>query len=169
MLVSTKGRYALRMMIDIARHPDVPRLSLREIGKRQGVSAKYLEQLARLLCSAGLLKGWRGQGGGYQLAIPAEEILAGDIIRATEGTVEPVACLASKDAACPRACYCETNPFWTGLGKVISDYVDGFTLAELAAAQGDNEVIPGPCLGYADSLSTSSRRVRKPAGETARA
>lgn len=169
MLVSTKGRYALRMMIDIARHPDESRVSLREIGERQGVSAKYLEQLARLLCNAGLLKGWRGQGGGYQLSRPPQDISAGDIIRATEGTVAPVACLARVDTECPRASHCETNPFWSGLDQVISDYVDRFTLARLADEQGDNEVVPGPCLSYVPSIAPHVGRADEAAGGGERA
>ncbi|MEE8716423.1 MAG: Rrf2 family transcriptional regulator [Coriobacteriales bacterium] len=153
MLVSTKGRYALRMMIDIARNSDHGPVSLREIGERQGVSAKYLEQLARLLYSAGLLVGSRGQGGGYSLAKPAAEILAGDIIRATEGTVAPVACLARTDTVCPRACYCETNRFWTGLDRVITEYVDSYTLEDLVQMQDSDEVVPGPCLSYSPTIA----------------
>ncbi len=154
MLVSTKGRYALRMMIDIARQPSDRRVSLREIGERQGISAKYLEQLARLLCAQGLLVGSRGQGGGYTLPRKPEEILAGDIIRATEGTVSPVACLARTDATCPRASHCETNPFWRGLEEVIANYVDSFTLADLVASQKSDEVVPGPCMSYVPSIGT---------------
>lgn len=150
MLVSTKGRYGLRMMIDIARHQGASRVSLREIGERQGISAKYLEQLARLLCTAGLLHGARGQGGGYVLSKAPEDILIGDILRATEGSVAPVACLARTQVECPRAETCETRDFWEGLDAVITGYVDGVTLAELAAKVdcGDDEVTPGPCLAY---------------------
>jgi Rrf2 family protein len=153
MLVSTKGRYALRMMIDIARNSGRGPISLREIGERQGVSAKYLEQLARLLYSAGLLIGSRGQGGGYTLAKPPEDILAGDIIRATEGTVAPVACLARTDVTCPRQSVCETNEFWTGLNDVITKYVDSFTLAKLVEMQKSDEVVPGPCLSYSPTIA----------------
>lgn len=147
MLVSTKGRYGLRMMIDIARHQGVSRVSLREIGERQGISAKYLEQLARLLCTAGLLHGARGQGGGYILSKAPEDITIGDILRATEGSVAPVACLA-REVECPRVESCETREFWEGLDAVITGYVDGSTLADLANRQCDDEVQPGPCLAY---------------------
>ena len=97
-LVSTKGRYGLRMMIDIARHQGPGNISLREIGERQGISVKYLEQLARSLCAAGLLQGSRGQGGGYVLGKPADSMTAGEILRATEGSTAPVSCLARDDA-----------------------------------------------------------------------
>lgn len=148
MLVSTKGRYGLRMMIDIARHQGESRVSLREIGERQGISAKYLEQLARLLCTAGLLHGARGQGGGYLLSKAPEDIKVGDILRATEGSVAPVACLARADVDCPRAESCETREFWEGLDSVITSYVDGSTLADLASRHCGDEVKPGPCLAY---------------------
>lgn len=148
MLVSTKGRYGLRMMIDITRHQGESRVSLREIGERQGISAKYLEQLARLLCTAGLLHGARGQGGGYLLSKAPEDIKIGDILRATEGSVAPVACLARVEVECPRVESCETREFWEGLDEVISSYVDGVTLAELAKKHCDDDVQPGPCLAY---------------------
>ena len=115
MLVSTKGRYGLRMMIDIARHQAEGNVSLREIGERQGISVKYLEQLARSLCAADLLEGSRGQGGGYALARPARCITAGAILRATEGSTAPVSCLAKDDEHCPRQHDCETAAFWLGL------------------------------------------------------
>lgn len=156
MLVSTKGRYALRMMIDLARQKGEGRVSLREIGSRQGISPKYLEQLARLLCGAGLLEGSRGQGGGYVLARSARDITAGDILRATEGTMAPVACLAREDTQCPRSFACETNPFWRGLDDAINGYVDSFTLQDLVDAQTSDEVVPGPCLSYTPLHPTSS-------------
>ncbi len=148
MLVSTKGRYGLRMMIDIARHQNAGRVSLREIGERQGISSKYLEQLARLLCSGGMLAGSRGQGGGYVLAKDPGDIRVGDILRSAEGTVAPVACLAHTELECPRAGVCETRGFWNGLGRVIDEYVDSYTLADLVAMQEREDVVPGPCMGY---------------------
>ena len=97
MLVSTRGRYGMRMMIDIARHQGQGRVALREIGERQGISVKYLEQLARALCAAGLLEGSRGQGGGYVLAKSADDITAGQILRAMEGSTAPVSCLTGDE------------------------------------------------------------------------
>lgn len=151
MLVSTKGRYGLRMMIDIARNQGAQgssRVSLREIGTRQGISAKYLEQLARLLCADGLLLGSRGQGGGYVLGKPADQIRVGDILRAAEGSLSPVSCLARTDTVCPRRDMCETLSFWEGLDEVIARYVDSFTLADMVESIEVDEVFPGPCLGY---------------------
>ena len=131
MLISTKGRYALRMMIDIAEHSERERVSLREIGQRQDISAKYLEQLARSLCASGLLNGSRGQGGGYALSKGADEISVGDILRSAEGTVAPVSCLAHPETACPRRDECTTIEFWAGLDDAIERYVDAWTLDDL--------------------------------------
>lgn len=147
MLVSTKGRYGLRMMIDIARHQGEGNISLREIGERQGISVKYLEQLARSLCAANLLQGSRGQGGGYALSKPAACITAGEILRATEGSTAPVSCLAGDDAHCPRQFDCETAAFWLGLDKMIAAYVNGYTLYDLVNDSEECGQTPGPCLG----------------------
>lgn len=132
MLISSKGRYALRLMIYIAAFGDVEgKIALREVAAREDISLKYLEQLVRPLMQAGLLRGVRGKGGGYMLAKPADEIRAGDILRAAEGTTTPVAC-EGLDGACQRAGLCSTVKFWTGLDAVIEEYVDGVTLADLA-------------------------------------
>ena len=151
MLVSTKGRYGLRMMIDIARNQGAQGsacVSLREIGTRQGISSKYLEQLARLLCADGLLHGSRGQGGGYVLGRPADQIKVGDILRAAEGSLAPVSCLARTDTVCPRRDLCETLDFWEGLDGVIANYVDSFTLQDMVDSIETTDVLPGPCLGF---------------------
>lgn len=148
MLVSTKGRYGLRMMIDIARNQHVgANVSLREIGERQGISVKYLEQLARSLCNAGLLQGSRGQGGGYVLSRPASCITAGAILRATEGSTAPVSCLVGDDTQCLRQSDCETAAFWVGLNKIITAYVNGYTLEDLVNDSSCLDPAPGPCVG----------------------
>ncbi len=132
MLISSKGRYALRLMIYIAAFGDAEgKIALREVAAREGISLKYLEQLVRPLMQAGLLKSVRGKGGGYTLAQPAEELRAGDILRAAEGSTAPVAC-EGLDGGCHRADLCSTVKFWTGLEAAIEAYVDGVTLAELA-------------------------------------
>ncbi|MDM8274141.1 RrF2 family transcriptional regulator [Enorma phocaeensis] len=132
MLISSKGRYALRLMIYIAAFGGPHgKVSLREVADGEDISLKYLEQLVRPLMQAGLLRSVRGKGGGYALARPAEEIRAGDILRVAEGTTAPVAC-EGLDGACARAGLCSTVKFWTGLESVIESYVDGVTLAELA-------------------------------------
>ncbi|WP_297037511.1 Rrf2 family transcriptional regulator [uncultured Enorma sp.] len=132
MLISSKGRYALRLMIYIAAFGDAEgKIALREVAAREDISLKYLEQLVRPLMHAGLLRSVRGKGGGYALARPADEIRAGDILRAAEGTTAPVAC-EGLDGVCERAGLCSTVKFWTGLDAVIEEYVDGVTLSELA-------------------------------------
>ena len=134
MLVTTKGRYAMRLMIYVASFPD-RKVTLREVSENEDISLKYLEQLAHDMVAADLLKSVRGHGGGYLLARPAEEISAGDILRAVEGTTIPVACAALEEGSvgCPRENECSTVEFWTGLDKVIEEYVDNVTLASLSA------------------------------------
>lgn len=131
MLISTKGRYAMRLMIDIAQLGEGGKLSLREVAEVEGISLKYLEQLVRPLAHSGLIVGSRGKNGGYSLARPASDIKAGDILRAVEGTTIPVACSAL-ETGCERGVECNAVRFWAGLDKVIEDYVDGATLASLA-------------------------------------
>ncbi len=133
MLISSKGRYALRLMIYIAAFgDDEGKIALREVAERESISLKYLEQLVRPLMNAGLLKSVRGKGGGYMLAKPAEEIRAGDVLRAAEGSTATVAC-EGLEGSCGRAELCSTVKFWTGLEAAVDTYVDGVTLAELAA------------------------------------
>lgn len=131
MLISTKGRYAMRLMIDIAQLGEGGKVSLREVAEVEGISLKYLEQLVRPLAHSGLIVGSRGKNGGYSLARPAADIKAGDILRAVEGTTIPVACSAL-ETGCERGTECNAVRFWAGLDKVIEDYVDGATLASLA-------------------------------------
>lgn len=140
----------MRMMIDIARHQGQGRVALREIGERQGISVKYLEQLARALCAAGLLEGSRGQGGGYVLAASPDDITAGQILRATEGSTAPVSCLTGEEE-CPRQADCETNAFWVGLNKLINAYVNGYTLTDLVRDSdfAGTGLTPGSCIGSA--------------------
>lgn len=130
MLISTKGRYALRMMIHLARTATETPISLKEVSEREGISLKYLEQVARPLAEAGLVKGTRGKAGGYVLALDAADITAGQILRAAEGTTAPVTCLG-EGSNCPRMNECSTIAFWRGLDNVIDSYVNGVTLASL--------------------------------------
>ena len=131
-LISCKGRYALRLMIYIAAFGDEDgKIALREVAERESISLKYLEQLVRPLMHAELLRSVRGKGGGYVLARPAADITAGDILRAAEGQRSAVAC-EGLEGACGRAELCSTVKFWTGLERAIDDYVDGVTLADLA-------------------------------------
>lgn len=133
MKISTKGRYALRLMIHIAEKEAGSVTTLREVAETQGISVKYLEQLVPALTGNGLLKGHRGAHGGYSLTRPAAQISAGEIIRASEGSTAPVACLEDELVVCPRMDFCETLDFWKGLDEVVDDYMDGVKLSDLAA------------------------------------
>lgn len=132
MLISTKGRYALRVMVDLAEHPREGYIPLKEIAQRQEISEKYLEAIIKILVRAKLLSGVRGKGGGYQLTRPPEQYTVGEILRLTEESLAPVACLEEDADRCPRAAACRTLPLWQGLDKAISGYLDSVTIAELA-------------------------------------
>ena len=131
MLISTKGRYALRVMIDLAEHQTDGFIPLKIIAERQNISEKYLESIIKLLVKAKLLSGLRGKGGGYQLTKAPEQYTVGSILRATEDSMAPVSCLEPGSDACPRASECRTLSLWRGLDKVINDYLDHYTLADL--------------------------------------
>lgn len=131
MLISTRGRYALRVMIDLAEHQGEEFVPLKVIAQRQEISEKYLESIIKLLVKARLLSGVRGKGGGYQLTRAPEQYTAGEILRLTEESLSPVSCLEQDAAACPRAAGCRTLPLWQGLGDVINNYLDHVTVADL--------------------------------------
>ena len=131
MLISTKGRYALRVMIDLAEHQTEGYIPLKTIAQRQGISEKYLEGIIKLLVKAKLLNGLRGKGGGYQLTKAPEQYTVESILRITEDSMAPVACLEPGADACPRAAECRTLSMWRGLDKLIADYFENITLADL--------------------------------------
>lgn len=131
MRISTKGRYALRIMIDLATNDNGEYISLKDISLRQGISNKYLEQIISLLNKAGYLKSTRGNTGGYRLARKPEEYKIGDILRTTEGDLAPIMCLAEKDNKCEKKDGCITLSFWKGLDEAIEKYVDSKTLEDL--------------------------------------
>ena len=135
MLISTKGRYALRVMIDLTEHPSDGFVPLKEIAQRQEISEKYLESIIKLLVKAGLLQGLRGKGGGYRMAVPPERLTVGRVLRLTEGSLSPVSCLEEDAAPCVRASDCRTLPLWQGMEKVIYEYLDGVTIADLAKSE----------------------------------
>ena len=143
MLVSTRGRYALQVMIDLAEHRTDEFISLKEIADRQKISEKYLESIIRLLVKARLLDSLRGKGGGYRMKKAPEQYTVGSILRLTEESLAPVSCLERDADACPRMGQCRTLPLWQGLDKVINGYLDNVTIADLMepAAPGDNYVI----------------------------
>lgn len=130
-MISTRGRYALRVMIDIAENGHGDYLPLKDIAARQDISEKYLESIVVTLTRGGLLIGLRGKGGGYKLTKAPKEYTVGAILRLTEGSLAPVACLRDGAEACPRAAACKTLPVWQGLHKAIADYLDAVTLDAL--------------------------------------
>ncbi len=131
MLVSTKGRYALRVMIDLAQHQAAGRTPLKEIARRQGISEKYLENILSILVRDGMLSGMRGKGGGYCLTKAPDQYTVGDVLRLTEGSLAPVSCLEGGAAGCDRASSCTTIGMWTKLNDMINDYLDSVTIADL--------------------------------------
>lgn len=135
MKISTKGRYALRLMIDVAEHDGSGFISLRDVAQRQGISVKYLEQIVGALGKAGLLRSERGPQGGYRLARPSSAYTVGEILRLTEGNLAPVACLEDPDNRCERCDQCATLDFWTGLYQTVNAYIDRFTLADLVESE----------------------------------
>jgi Rrf2 family protein len=143
MLISTKGRYALRVMVDLAEHQTEGYIPLKEIAERQGISEKYLESIIKLLVKAKYLKGLRGKGGGYQLTKSPDLYTVGSILRLAEESLAPVACLEEGATACPRMGECRTLPMWQGLDEVINNYLDGITVADLVQtdSSGDYYVI----------------------------
>lgn len=130
-MFSTKGRYALRIMGDLAVHPGW--VSLGDIAKRQGISRKYLEQVVALLHKAGYVESMRGKGGGYRLTKEPQEYTLGAILRAAEGSLAPVACLdCTNDEICPQVGHCPTVAMWRDLGKLTASFLDSKTLAEIS-------------------------------------
>ncbi len=129
-MISTKGRYALRVMLDLAEHADGP-TPLKEIAERQEISKKYLEIIVRELVRAKLIRGSSGKGGGYTLCRAPEEYTVGEILALTEGTLAAVACLAEGAEKCPRAAKCRTLPMWTELDGLIHDYFYSKKLSDL--------------------------------------
>ena len=139
MKISTKGRYALRMIIDINLHQDEVYISLKDISERQNISKKYLEQIVQLLNKSGILKTSRGNRGGYKINGAPEKYTVGDVLRATEGSLAPVACLEYSPNDCERINQCITLPIWEGLYKIITDYLDGITIQDIADKYTDSE------------------------------
>lgn len=131
MIVSTKGRYALRVMIDLAEQNNQERVPLKEIAERQEISQKYIEAIMTILSKNGFVDAVHGKGGGYRLNKAPEEYKVGDILRLTEGSLSPVACLEKGAEECPRKNACRTLPLWTKLDELVENYLDSVTLADL--------------------------------------
>lgn len=131
MKISTKGRYALRMLIDLAEHKESGYISLKDVAKRQQISKKYLEQIIPIFNHTGMLLTNRGAQGGYKLARTPDKYTVAEILRLTEGSIAPVACLDQDPNECERSADCVTLPIWQGLYDVITDYLEGITLQDI--------------------------------------
>ena len=131
MIVSTKGRYALRVMVYLAGLPEGDYVPLKEIAENEGISQKYLESIMTVLSKADLVDALHGKGGGYRLNRPAEEYTVGGILKLTEGSLNVASCTAQGAAACARSTCCNTLPMWERLDKLIDDFFEGITLADL--------------------------------------
>ena len=135
MIVSTKGRYALRVMIDLAEHQAERYVPLKEVAARLDVSEKYLENILKVLVQNGFLEGLRGKGGGYRLTRSPDQYTVAEILLLTEGSHAPVSCLTPGAPACERMANCRTYTMWKGLNDLIADYFGKITLADLAAPE----------------------------------
>ena len=131
MLISTKGRYALRVLMDMAEHQAAGYVPLKEVAVRQEISEKYLESIVKILVKEGVITALRGKGGGYRLRKAPDQYTVGSILRLTEGSLAPVACLEPGGAPCPRMASCRTLPLWRGLNDAIQSYLERFTIADL--------------------------------------
>jgi len=131
MMISTKGRYALRVMLDLAENQADSYIPLRDIAKRQEISEKYLETILPVLIKNNYLEGLRGKGGGYRLAREPKTYTIGSILKLLESGLAPVACLEGEKNDCARAAHCKTLPMWENLYKLIDDYFEGITLEDL--------------------------------------
>lgn len=132
MLISTRGRYALRVLTDLAEHADKGYVPMKDVAQRQGISLKYLEQILPILSKNGVIEGIQGKGGGYRLLKRPEECRIGDVLRLTEGDLAPVACLESGAQTCEKMGECRTYPLWAEFYKLANDFFDGKTLADIA-------------------------------------
>lgn len=131
MMISTRGRYALRVLIDLAEHENGSFIPMKEIADRQGISQKYLEQIIPSLSKHGYVEGITGKGGGYKIIKPLAECRVGDILRITEGDLAPVACLERGAKPCEREYMCKTYPMWVEFYRIVNEYFDSVTLADL--------------------------------------
>ena len=139
MKISTKGRYALRLMLDVALHSHGAAVPLRDVAQRQEISEKYLESIIRTLVKAKVVESLRGKGGGYRLTRKPQEYTLGEILRLTEGSLAPVACVEEHGSECPNRSVCPTPPVWQKLDALINNFLDSITLADLMAPQNTKE------------------------------
>lgn len=140
MMVSTKGRYALRVMIDLAEHNNGEFIPLKDIAERQELSLKYLESIVSVLSKAHFVTGQHGKGGGYKLSREPDDYSVSSILKLTEGTLAPVVCLGKSDYLCNRAGECKTLPMWKKLDQLIENYLSAVTIRDLANHTDDGDI-----------------------------
>ena len=141
MLISTRGRYALRVLIDMAEHQNGSFIPMKEVAARQDISQKYLEQIMPLLTREGLVEGLHGKGGGYRLTRDPDQYRVGDILRLTEGDLAPVACLGCRASPCEKAAECRTLEMWRGFYEMTNRYFDGITIADLMRTENVSDFV----------------------------
>lgn len=140
MKISTKGRYAIRMLLDLAEHQNCGFIALKDIAKRQNISKKYLEQIIPIFNKSDILRTNRGSQGGYQLAKNPDQYTVGEILRLTEGSLSPIVCLEEDPIRCERSIDCLMLPVWKGLYDIITQYLDGITLQDILDQQKEQHI-----------------------------
>lgn len=140
-MISTRGRYSLRIMLDLAERPQGGYTPMKEVAARQEISLKYIEKIVPLLTKAGLIEGVHGKGGGYRLCRAPEDITAGEVLRATEGELAPVSCLECGAKPCSRAAYCKTLPMWKEYYRLTNEYFDNISLADLLGNEAPGDYV----------------------------
>lgn len=139
MMISTRGRYALRVMLDLAQNQSDGYIPMKDVAKRQELSLKYIERIMPVLSKNKLVEGVHGKGGGYRLSYKPQDYKVGDILRLAEGDLAPVACLGCDAKPCERAQNCPTLPMWTQFHRMVNNYFDGITLADLMKTSQPND------------------------------
>ena len=140
-MISTRGRYAIRVLIDLAEHRGEAFTAMKEVARRQEISLKYLEKIMPLLSKANMVEGQHGKGGGYRLTMEPESYRIGDILRLTEVDLAPVACLSTPTNTCPRAPYCRTLPMWQKYYEMTLSYFDGITIRDLMQVESGGDYV----------------------------
>lgn len=140
-MISTRGRYAIRVLLDLAEHRGDAFAPMKEVARRQEISLKYLEKIMPLLSKANMVEGQHGKGGGYRLTMEPENYRIGDILRLTEVDLAPVACLSAPSNTCPRAPYCRTLPMWQKYYEMTLSYFDGITICDLMQVESGGDYV----------------------------
>ena len=140
-MISTRGRYAIRVLLDLGEHRGEAFTPMKEVARRQEISLKYLEKIMPLLSKANMVEGQHGKGGGYRLTMEPESYRIGDILRLTEVDLAPVACLSAPSNTCPRAPYCRTLPMWQKYYEMTLSYFDGITIRDLMQVESGGDYV----------------------------